>query len=63
MIRYSTFMTLKIRRMLCYLVMIFLAVLSLFPFYILIINSTRTHSQIQMGFSFFPGLNFVRGSR
>ncbi|MBO6176237.1 MAG: carbohydrate ABC transporter permease [Treponema sp.] len=63
MIRYSTFMTLKIRRMLCYLVMIFLAVLSLFPFYILIINSTRTHSQIQMGFSFFPGLNFVTNLR
>ncbi|MBE6354657.1 carbohydrate ABC transporter permease [Treponema sp.] len=63
MIRYGTFMTLKIRRMLCYLVMIFLAVLSLFPFYILIINSTRTHSQIQMGFSFFPGLNFVTNLR
>ncbi|MBB5219139.1 carbohydrate ABC transporter permease [Treponema rectale] len=63
MIRYGTFMTLKIRRILCYLVMIFLAVLSLFPFYILIINSTRTHSQIQMGFSFFPGLNFVTNLR
>ena len=63
MIRYGTFMTLKIRRMLCYLIMGFLAVLSLFPFYILIINSTRTHSQIQMGFSFLPGLNFLTNLR
>ncbi|MCR5218294.1 carbohydrate ABC transporter permease [Treponema sp.] len=59
MIRYGTFTTLKIRRVLCYAVMIFLSIVSLFPFYILIINSTRTNSQIQLGFSFLPGTNFL----
>ena len=51
---------LVVRRNLCYLFLILLTVLSLFPFYVLIINSTRTHAQIQQGFSFFPGTNFFR---
>lgn len=49
--------SLTIRRFFCYLVLVLLAFLSLFPFYILIINSTRTHFQIQSGFSAFPGKN------
>ncbi len=49
--------SLTIRRFFCYLILILLAFLSLFPFYILIINSTRTHFQIQSGFSALPGKN------
>ena len=40
-------------------VLIFLAFLCLFFFYILIINSTRSHSMIQKGFSFLPGKSFM----
>lgn len=38
-----------------YLFLIILTFLCLFPFYILIINSTRYHPDIQKGFSFLPG--------
>lgn len=38
-----------------YLLLIILTFLCLFPFYILIINSTRYHPDIQKGFSFLPG--------
>jgi multiple sugar transport system permease protein len=44
-----------VRRTICYIVLILLSVLSLFPFYIMIINSTRAHPQIQSGFSIIPG--------
>ncbi len=54
------FSGLAVRRYFCYLVLILLAVFSLFPFYVLIINSTRNHAQIQKGFSFLPGTNFFR---
>lgn len=46
---------LKVRRFFSYLVLIILVFICLFPFYILIINSTRAHPQIQQGFSFLPG--------
>ncbi len=42
-----------------HMVLIFLAFLCLFFFYILIINSTRDHYQIQKGFSFLPGTHFM----
>ena len=42
-----------------HLVLIFLAFLCLFFFYILLINSTRNHFDIQKGFSFLPGTSFV----
>lgn len=48
-------MELLIRRIIIYIILAILTVLSLFSFYMLIINSTRPHSQIQQGFSFFPG--------
>lgn len=41
-------------------VLIFLAFLCLFFFYILIINATRDHYQIQKGFSFIPGKSFMK---
>lgn len=47
--------SLFVRKILCYIVLILLAFLSLFPFYIMIINATRSHAQIQRGFAAFPG--------
>ena len=46
--------TLLIRRIICYVVLTLVAVISLIPFYILIINMTREHSHIQKGFSVLP---------
>ena len=43
----------------CYIFLIFLSVLCILPFLILIINSTRMHSEIMKGFSFFPGTSFL----
>ena len=54
------FSGLAVRRYFCYFVLILLTLFSLFPFYVLIINATRTHAQIQKGFSFLPGTNFFR---
>ena len=51
--------SLTIRRSISYIVLILLAALSLFPFFILIINSTRSHMQIQLGFSVLPGRSFI----
>ncbi len=47
-----------LRRVICYIVLIFLTCLSLFPFIILLINSTRSHSQIMDGFALVPGTHF-----
>ena len=49
----------NIRNVISHIVLIFLAFLCLFFFYILIINSTRNHFQIQRGFSFIPGKSFL----
>lgn len=46
---------LTIRRVLAYTVLILLTVVSLFSFYILFVNATRSNSDIQTGFSFLPG--------
>ena len=50
--------TIKLQRGLCYAGLILLAAISLFPFIILIINSTRLHGQIIKGFSILPGNAF-----
>lgn len=50
---------LKARRVISYIVLVLLAFICLFPFYILIINATRAHSAIQQGFSFLPGGSFM----
>lgn len=50
---------LNIQRALCYLVLIFLALLCLFSFYVLLINTTRSHPDIQKGFSLLPGKSFL----
>lgn len=43
-----------------YCILIFLTILCLFSFYILIINASRAHADIQKGFSFLPGTRFVK---
>lgn len=47
------------RRGIAYIILILLTFLSLFAFYILIINATRSHPDIQKGFSFLPGGSLV----
>ncbi len=49
---------LHLYRGIVYLVLFLLSVLCLFFFYMLIINSTRTHADIQKGFSLLPGSYF-----
>ena len=49
-----------IRTVIAYIVLIFLTFLCLFFFYILIINCTRSHQQLQAGFSFLPGSSFMK---
>lgn len=42
-------------KVLRYIVLILLAILCLFPFYLLLVNSSRTHAQVTSGFSVIPG--------
>lgn len=44
----------------CYIFLIFLTVVCLFPFYLLLINATRAHVDIQRGFTLMFGSFFVR---
>ena len=52
-------MGVKARRVLAYIVLIFLTVFCLFWFYILLINTTRSHSHLTKGFTLIPSGNFV----
>jgi len=52
--------TIGAKRAGCYIVLILLAIISLFPFYIMLINCTRSHMQIQLGFSVLPGKDLIR---
>ena len=47
------------RRVLAYIVLIFISILCLFWFYVLFVNATRSHAQIQLGFSAFPSGEFM----
>ncbi len=49
----------RVSRVLTYIVLIILVFMCLFPFYVLIINTTRNNYQIQQGFSFLPGKHFL----
>ena len=49
---------LNLTRTVCYIVLILLTVMCLFSFYVLIVNSTRSHPDIQKGFTFLPGGSF-----
>lgn len=46
-------------RLIVYAVLIFITVLCLFPFYLLIINSTRSNGQLQAGFTVIPSTYFL----
>ena len=47
-----------VTRYIIYFILIALVVFSLFPFFVLLVNATRLHSEIQTGFSALPGLAF-----
>ena len=49
-----------VRTVIAYIVLIILTFLCLFFFYILVVNCTRSHQQIQAGFSFLPGKSFAQ---
>lgn len=51
--------TFSLRSIVVHLVLTVLAFLCLFFFYILIINATRSHAQLQLGFSALPGSSFL----
>lgn len=51
---------LKLKRTGCYIVLILLTIICLLPFYMLLVNATRAHVDIQRGFSMFPGKSLVR---
>lgn len=51
--------TAHLSNILAHVLLVFLSFLCLFFFYILIINATRTHIDLQKGFSFLPGSNLV----
>ncbi len=51
-------LSIHVRRAVAYIVLIFLSILCLFWFYVLFVNATRTHADIQSGFSAVPGGNF-----
>ena len=46
-------------RVLVYAILIFVTFLCLFPFYLLIINATRSNAQLQGGFTLIPSTNFL----
>lgn len=52
-------MGIKFRRFIAYTVFIFLTVLCLFWFYVLLINTTRSHSHLTLGFTLLPSTNLI----
>lgn len=48
----------KIARIASYVFLVFVTFISLFPIFLLIINSTRSGTQLQAGFSLLPGASF-----
>lgn len=56
----SSTTALLVRRIVCYTVLTIFAIISLFPFVILIVNMTRSTSQIAKGFTLIPGSNFIK---
>lgn len=52
--------SLHARRIIAYIVLILVSIMCLFWFYVLFVNATRTHAEIQLGFHALPGTNFVK---
>lgn len=48
------------RRIIAYIFLAIITVLCIFWFYVLFVNATRGHGEIQMGFSAIPGTNFLK---
>ena len=48
----------RIRTVFAHVVLVFLSFLCLFFFYILFVNATRSHAELQKGFSALPGTHF-----
>lgn len=48
------------KRIVVHFVLILTSIMCLFWFYVLFINATRSHSQIQLGFSAVPGGSFIK---
>ena len=48
------------RRVIAYIVLILLTFLCLFWFYILLVNSSRSHSELTLGFTLIPSSNFAK---
>lgn len=51
--------SLNLSRALAYIFLVFVTILSLFSFYLLIINATRSNAELQAGFTMLPSTNFV----
>lgn len=49
-----------VRRFIAYIVLILVSIMCLFWFYVLFVNATRTHAEINLGFHALPGTNFLR---
>ena len=49
----------RLQTVLAYVVLVILSFLCLFFFYILIVNATRSHADLQKGFSALPGGYFL----
>ncbi len=53
----------RVRTVVAYILLIVLAFLCLFFFYIMIVNATRSHIELQKGFSFLPGKMLLKNLR
>ena len=51
--------SIHIRRAVAYVVLTLISILCLFWFYVLFVNATKTHAEIQKGFSIIPGKNLL----
>lgn len=49
----------KVRVVIAQIVLVILSFMCLFFFYILVINATRSHAELQRGFSFLPSTHFL----
>lgn len=54
---------LTVHRIICYICLIIAALISLFPFYLMMINATRSHAEIQSSFTLLPGSSLVTNFR
>lgn len=56
-------LSVRARRAIAYLVLLFLAFLCLVWFYVLFVNATRSNNQLKTGFALLPGRYLVRNMR